>query len=902
MPPPRLVRSLFHNPLAVIMLLLALGAGAAVAEDVSEPYFDFTTPESAQEWVYHWGKGGSGRMVFAEDPAPAGKGAGKLEYAFSQTGDYFVLGCTRTLPEGLQTVKLQVYGDNSGQQLSCRVNDRTGETFFYPVSEAIDWTGWKDVEITVATPARSWGGNGDKLLDAPTRLALEMKAAKAGSGAIQVGRITTVSRLTDSNQLRLRLKSAQAGNLFFTGRQEAVMQVECVNRGSTPKTLELSCRLAEQDGKAREKIVKPIQVPAQAVPVVVDLPLNLQGKAGCYKLTVELMSGEKSLRRETVSLGLVAPQGVELADSPFGLNLSLAQRYAPCDTDRAGALADSLGMKWSREEISWEAIEPVKGTFHWERLDRAVAMAEKNHVRVLGLIGYCASWARRPPGAHTAPPRDVKEYAAFVEQVVGRYKGKIKYWEIWNEPDSPAFWPPKPDVREYGALLKAAYQAAKRADPDCRVMTAGLLAGINHVGTWTYVEDLYKNGGKDDFDIFALHAYCDPRSPEDGGYVEKLSKLREIMTRYGDGKKPVWLTEEGWHTAPGKKNYVSEKTQAEYLVRSHVLALSVPGVEKFFWFLMSDGGNWESDPDQSYGILRSNWTPKPAGIAYAAMTRILGGAAFAETLKLAEPVRGQVFRSGTESILVLWNRGAGVATVQADLAPGQISGLLDPCGNVISAFVDNRFELTLTGAPVYLTVKTTALEDLRAKLMGAKVTAVIPVEKEPAETKVLDDFDDVGWGTQWKLAWLGSGHEGSVLSSSTEQVHGGKASGKLVYKADPEKGKNGLCYVEVDRNLPLPDAAKRLGLWVYGDNSGNNLSLRIQDADQEIFQYVLARKIDWTGWKYLEVTVAKPDAQYGGDKNGVLDYPLVFQGVVVGIVPSRKAEGTVYFDDLTERH
>lgn len=149
---------------------------------------------------------------------------------------------------------------------------------------------------------------------------------------------------------------------------------------------------------------------------------------------------------------------------------------------------------------------------------------------------------------------------------------------------------------------------------------------------------------------------------------------------------------------------------------------------------------------------------------------------------------------------------------------------------------------------------------------------------------------------------MGSGHEGTIMGSSPEQTHGGKMAGKLDYRTDPDKGKYGLCYVEVNRVIPLPDESKRIGLWVYGDNSGNNLSVRIQDFNKEIFQYNMAKKIDWSGWKYLEVTICKPDSKFNGVKNGVIDYPITFQGVLIGIVPKRKTAGTVFLDDLTVRY
>jgi GH35 family endo-1,4-beta-xylanase len=61
----------------------------------------------------------------------------------------------------------------------------------------------------------------------------------------------------------------------------------------------------------------------------------------------------------------------------------------------------------------------------------------------------------------------VADWKRFVGTLVGHYKGRIRHWLIIDEPYHIF------TADEYAKLLRAAYEAAKEADPDCRVAIHG---------------------------------------------------------------------------------------------------------------------------------------------------------------------------------------------------------------------------------------------------------------------------------------------------------------------------------------------------------------------------------------------------------------------------------------------
>ena len=616
----------------ILTPLLACLCGAVFAEGAAAPrrtvvFEDFAEPGAGDAWTYFWGKGATGSIGAGKDPDNAANPVGAFSYAIADTGGYVVLRCGRALEDGVVRVALRARPAENGPQFAARIHDASGETLLFELAKSMDWTGWREFQLDLEHPTTHWGGDNDGIVAFPATLSVQVQSEAAARGAVLLDDIVQTFRVDDSNRFILSAFSELPGNIGFDGvRPEIEVRLEDRLGEAGKYHLEVFCTSAAT-GEASHESVSLSTAAGEDGAARFRFRPTIGRHFDHWTIRTLLIARDGVLlgRLETMAAS-VGPRLRGFADSPlFGMNLGLPSRGGS-DMEGYARLAAESGVGWTRDDFSWERIEPVKGDFHWDRTDRAVAAAQASGLRTLGLIAYCASWARAIPGEYTSPPRDVRDYADFVYRVVSRYKDRVRHWELWNEPDSPVFWKPKPDAAEFAALLKAGYEAAKRADPDCVVMPAGLLVGMNHWDQWGYLDELFSAGVLGHFDRFAWHAYCDPNSPERGQYAERTRSLVDRLRGHGFTGS-VWLTEEGWHTHGVKSpRIVSEEQQADYLVRAHVLALSTPGVETFFWFLFRDGGNREDDPEQSYGILHPDSTPKRAFPAYAAMTRLLRGA------------------------------------------------------------------------------------------------------------------------------------------------------------------------------------------------------------------------------------------------------------------------------------
>lgn len=231
-----------------------------------------------------------------------------------------------------------------------------------------------------------------------------------------------------------------------------------------------------------------------------------------------------------VSLGLsggVLP--LEGAAQGFCAHLT---KHEFADRERIVALAQEAGFGSVRfdfdgREVGW--LEDKAGDYtNWDKVIDTVTAAGLDP-----LVGFDG-------GADAALVlANLDKWRAFVRRSVARYRGRVHHWEVWNEENSETFWR-NVNATNYVTLLRATSAEIKVVDPAAQV----LLGGLAHVPT-NYIEQVYRAGGKDCFDIMNVHPYTRPNPPE-RRMIRELTDLRSVMTQYGDADKPIWITEIGW--------------------------------------------------------------------------------------------------------------------------------------------------------------------------------------------------------------------------------------------------------------------------------------------------------------------------------------------------------------------
>lgn len=302
------------------------------------------------------------------------------------------------------------------------------------------------------------------------------------------------------------------------------------------------------------------------------------------------------------------------------------------DVERTLEAMQSLGVQDVRIAIFWADVEAEEGVFDWARVDQMVEAAHRRGMGILGTMLYTPDWAGA--GGLTGHP-DPAKWGAFVTQVAERYAGRISAYEIWNEPTTTLFWDPA-DPAVYTDLLKAGYQAIKGVDASAVVIAGSVVAGPTRPDGSTmspvdFLQGMYDAGAHGYFDAISYHPYLFSM-PFSGGQnqphfdypIEQLDAMRALMVEHGDGALKVWITEYGQPTTTLTDGSVlTEAQQAAFIADLLRTWQSVEGAGPVFLYNLRDTQTGGSNPDDNLGLYQSDWTPKAAAAALAALIREL---------------------------------------------------------------------------------------------------------------------------------------------------------------------------------------------------------------------------------------------------------------------------------------
>jgi polysaccharide biosynthesis protein PslG len=333
-------------------------------------------------------------------------------------------------------------------------------------------------------------------------------------------------------------------------------------------------------------------------------------------------------------------RAIPLTDvNPYGASFFLEREVEIWKRERTVQMARAAGITWARQQFPWAEIEPERGTFDWSKYDDIVALYRRYGIQVIARLDTPPLWARANPSGtgSSGPPDNFDDYGAFVEAFARHYKGQIYYFQIWNEPNLAREWNDGPvDPTAYVRLLKIAYARAKAVDPNIRILTAPLAPTFNepypkgervyrNMDDVLFLDEMYQAGAKDWFDILSANAFgqnSPPEDPPDPGKLnfQRVVLERQVMEKYDDADKSVWIDEYGWNAPPESIpddrliwGRVTEEQQADYTVRGIQYARkNWPWVGVIsIWFFRQVGDIPQNSPEYYFRMVDVDFTPRP---------------------------------------------------------------------------------------------------------------------------------------------------------------------------------------------------------------------------------------------------------------------------------------------------
>jgi hypothetical protein len=677
---------------------------------VTEPPAAASILESFETAAVAWKKATGGATLAATTTRTHGARALSIGYDVSS-------GRTELVPAGTAvpvaakaytTLKVDLRGDGSYNTLYAYLTDATGEVFYYRV-DSLNQRSWKTVGVDLAAPTQRVGGNGDGVLDAPialARLAVVRNDLQPATGTVLVDHV----RVTGDGWT-LPVATVPAGQKNFVPSAAQTAKVAFTAGTSGDYALQLS------DATGLVRTFTGTLAAAKAVSVTFDGRSDggalLGGTVSAvlsYDRTPDgAFGGAVARSRVPYLTGVAARLKVAGNASVVGINGDLMYAESAAESNRRTKLMEDAYVHYTREELLWEAVEPSKGTFVWDRADRVVADADSRNLDVIGRLGYSAPWASSAP-AGTAPadvsvypPTRLSDYIDYVKATVTRYKGSVKVWEVWNEQNSSLFWAPAPDAHAYATMLKEASAAIHAIDPTATVISGGLV-GFD----LEYMEVLRLDGALDAMDGFGLHTFVDvaPESSESNTWVDAAEAY---LARWSPGKR-IWITEVAWSTCTPQAGVcdsgVSEAVQAQYLSRAYLDAAD-RGVAAIAWWNLVEFGGSASKLD-NYGLTDRSGRQKPA---YQALVRVGAALDNAVVVGTASPTTGTTTRIADLASVSGWSvikQGGATATLATTTSKHGGSGGAKLTYGFPGAATGVRLQaaIPVTGTPTALSVWT----------------------------------------------------------------------------------------------------------------------------------------------------------------------------------------------------
>ena len=318
---------------------------------------------------------------------------------------------------------------------------------------------------------------------------------------------------------------------------------------------------------------------------------------------------------QTVSMDVAAMAAVDETNTTIGIADSDLYFESPAQIDAALDQMQAMGVNTVRIGIPWAGINPVPGYYDWSQSDYLINAADARGMGVLAVITTTPGYAQNGSGIYSAPTSP-EAFGQFAGMAAQRYAGKVGAYEIWNEPNAAPFYGPAPDPAGYTELLKAAYPTIKAADPDATVVGGVVGSTVTYqnltLNPVTFVDQMYESGAQGYFDALSFHPYQYAMPFSTGGYhpdspINQLADIRDLMVANGDTDKLVWASEYGQPTSVS-----SDAEQAAYLQDMLTTWRTLDYTGPAFVYTLEDDQTGSSDPEATFGLIRSDGTWKPA--------------------------------------------------------------------------------------------------------------------------------------------------------------------------------------------------------------------------------------------------------------------------------------------------
>ncbi|OGI03707.1 MAG: hypothetical protein A2Y25_08195 [Candidatus Melainabacteria bacterium GWF2_37_15] len=318
-----------------------------------------------------------------------------------------------------------------------------------------------------------------------------------------------------------------------------------------------------------------------------------------------------------------APPPTSSNTIPAGVGVNIHFTGAPArDLD----LIKNAGFNMVRTDLKWDQVESTKGQYVWTQYDQLIDGLLARGITPYMILDYNNTLYGAGSGmAGITTSTQIQGFTNFAKAAAARYKGKKIIFEIWNEPNLDIFWTTGPNSTQYMNLVKSVVPAMKAADPNCIVVGPGVAFIAN---TFEFLHGCCVQGLLDYVDGLSVHPYKNA-NPEEGTIDYLYNSVKGIVRDYGHPDMPILGGEFGFSTS--WSNVGDEQNQAEFLARQLVMHDFYNVPVSIVYDFRNDGTD-PNNAEHNFGVIRNDYSIKPAYNAIKAQREALAGMTFSSKL------------------------------------------------------------------------------------------------------------------------------------------------------------------------------------------------------------------------------------------------------------------------------
>jgi len=308
-----------------------------------------------------------------------------------------------------------------------------------------------------------------------------------------------------------------------------------------------------------------------------------------------------------------------------------------------GGAVDGLGLATGKPDVADEinrALDLLQGNKHF--LVRA-------YLRYSG-TAQDVSFSRLPPVSDLArytwngrkldlvlsnwdPRGNLQGWVEFVESAICRYGPYLRCLQICEEPNLYDY----PGDGRYPYVVDAIATGLAAAREKLRQLRLSVAVGFNAVpcfdpndGFWRHMARRIDSHFINSLDYVGLNLYPDVTEPLVGemprAVTGALIQFRDVnLAQVGiPASVPIHVSENGWPTGPFRY-YTRQAAALEEIIRIVHELHSKLNITHYQFFCLRDADTANPDPHYQFGILRDDYSPKPAFETYRRLIAELGG-------------------------------------------------------------------------------------------------------------------------------------------------------------------------------------------------------------------------------------------------------------------------------------